>query len=320
LKAEPLKDISEYARHAQPALGFFSSAEWLGVYGDKLTAVGIYNDGGNLKGGFFHYKSTKAGLHILKLPPYSPHCGLFLRPDGTNPSTLLGFQKECIEAVASYLLKYRAALKMLSFPVGTEYMHPFLWNKFKVAPAFTYRFDLTRSIEQIRGGYDPKNRNTIAKAAKEHTVVRVNEEPADTLIEFFKSTLGASGANVYPVELTNILRTFVSSPQGITFSVRKGDTLLGAVFCVRDAAYCYYLLGGSRRGEGAGGVNALLVDRAIGFAREAGCTIFDFEGSMIPGVEKFFRGFGPQLTPYYSVYRAWLPLEIALKFVRREVF
>ena len=32
-------------------------------------------------------------------------------------------------------------------------------------------------------------------------------------------------------------------------------------------------------------------------AKELGCSTFDFEGSMLKGVEKFFRGFGPELVP-----------------------
>lgn len=34
------------------------------------------------------------------------------------------------------------------------------------------------------------------------------------------------------------------------------------------------------------------------------CTQFDFEGSMIPGIEKFYRGFGGQLTPYFQIWKS----------------
>jgi hypothetical protein len=52
-----------------------------------------------------------------------------------------------------------------------------------------------------------------------------------------------------------------------------------------------------------------------------GIKYFDFEGSMLPQIEIFFRGFGGQLVPYYNrINKAKLPLEILLKFYKRELF
>ena len=51
---------------------------------------------------------------------------------------------------------------------------------------------------------------------------------------------------------------------------------------------------------------------AIQAAQERGLKTFDFEGSSIPPIERFFRGFGGQLTPYFSIHKAWLPVELAL--------
>jgi hypothetical protein len=41
---------------------------------------------------------------------------------------------------------------------------------------------------------------------------------------------------------------------------------------------------------------------------------------MLKGVEKFFRSFGPELVPYFTINKASLPLEILLKFKKRELF
>ena len=55
-------------------------------------------------------------------------------------------------------------------------------------------------------------------------------------------------------------------------------------------------------------------------ARELGLEVFDFEGSMIPGIERYFRSFGGTLTPLYRVVKASLPIEWALKPFRRSIF
>ena len=56
------------------------------------------------------------------------------------------------------------------------------------------------------------------------------------------------------------------------------------------------------------------------YAKGKGLKAFDFEGSMLPEVEKFFRGFGGDLIPYYTINKAFLPVEMALKFMKRELF
>jgi hypothetical protein len=55
-------------------------------------------------------------------------------------------------------------------------------------------------------------------------------------------------------------------------------------------------------------------------ARSKGIEVFDFEGSMIPSVEKFFRSFGGELRPYYSVNKSNFWKEVLLKKGRRAKF
>jgi hypothetical protein len=45
---------------------------------------------------------------------------------------------------------------------------------------------------------------------------------------------------------------------------------------------------------------------------------FDFEGSMLPEVEKYFRGFGANLIPYYRVSKAKLAVDLALRFIKKK--
>ncbi len=41
---------------------------------------------------------------------------------------------------------------------------------------------------------------------------------------------------------------------------------------------------------------------------------------MFESIEKYFRAFGGDLVPYYRINKAFLPLEILLKFIKRELF
>lgn len=63
---------------------------------------------------------------------------------------------------------------------------------------------------------------------------------------------------------------------------------------------------------------ASTVFEAIQHSQEIGLKAFDFEGAVISAIERYFRGFGGTLTPYFTVNKAWLPLEMALKMWPRH--
>jgi lipid II:glycine glycyltransferase (peptidoglycan interpeptide bridge formation enzyme) len=187
-------------------------------------------------------------------------------------------------------------------------------------PNYTYQIDLGKTFKEIVEHFDSKTRNLINKTMKEEVLVSQNSLSKEQLFDFFVKSLQSSAANIYERELKNIFGLFSNETNSFSFEATKNNQLLGVVFCIFDNGTCYYLLGGVDKSAGISGINNLLVQKSIEKAQQLGCKIFDFEGSMLKGVEKFFRGFGPTLVPYYTVNKAKLPLEIVLKFKKRELF
>ena len=317
---KPINDINLFAEKAEPIIGVFGSKKWLSVYGDKLQLIGIYKDELQLIGGFYFLKTKKYGFNFLKLPPYTPHCGLFFVSESKNKSSINNFSKEVMNDICLYFTQQKSSLTILAFPSEIIDFQHFIWDKYKVIPNYTYRINLSNSIEDIKSNFDSKNRNVISKAIKEEVVVTENSLKQEELLKFFKTSLTTAGANVYDEELKNIFLNFADASNSFALIAKKGDEFFGTVFCVYDKNTCYYLLGGVNKNSGVQGINNLLIQKSIEKAKELGCKTFDFEGSMLKGVEKFFRGFGPELIPYYTVNKASLPLEILLKYKKREIF
>jgi lipid II:glycine glycyltransferase (peptidoglycan interpeptide bridge formation enzyme) len=317
---KPISDIDLFSKHAETAVGVFGSKAWLSTYGNKLSLIGIYKDENQLIGGFYFMKTKKYGFTFLKLPPYTPHCGLFFISDSKNKSSANSFSKEVITEVCNYISSQKSALTVLAFPSNIIDLQPFIWSKYKVVPNYTYRISLLRSIEDIKANFDSKNRNVINKAIKEEVQLELNRLEKKELLSFFMNSLSTTGANIYENELRNVFLKFSDTSNSFSVEARKNGELLGVVFCAYDKNNCYYLLGGVNKSSGIQGVNNLLVQRSIEQARELGCNTFDFEGSMLKGVEKFFRSFGPELVPYYTINKGKLPIELLLKFKKRELF
>ncbi len=100
----------------------------------------------------------------------------------------------------------------------------------------------------------------------------------------------------------------------------KDNELIACNFCMIDSNKATYLFGGFSSEHKQEGAVALVMWESIKQAKAKGIKIFDFEGSMIPQIEKFFRGFGGNLTPFYRVNKANILVEILLKIKEKARF
>ena len=73
-----------------------------------------------------------------------------------------------------------------------------------------------------------------------------------------------------------------------------------AIYLVFDARSAYYLISGSDPELRNSGALSLLVHEAIAFSASKSAR-FDFEGSMLEPVERFFRKFGASQKQYCQV-------------------
>jgi hypothetical protein len=76
---------------------------------------------------------------------------------------------------------------------------------------------------------------------------------------------------------------------------------------VWDRKRAYYLAGGGDPTLRTSGATALLLWKMMQFA-SGRSAVFDFEGSQIPAVERFFRAFGASQVWYHEISKmpCWL--------------
>ena len=82
-----------------------------------------------------------------------------------------------------------------------------------------------------------------------------------------------------------------------------------------DRHAAHYLLGGADPNLRTSDASSLLLWEAIMRARavtDAVTDAFDFHGSMLQSVERFFRAFGGRQTPYLNVTRMNPAVRVAL--------
>ncbi len=297
----------------------FNTIKWNKIFEEKNQIYGIYDKGDNLIGGFHLYKQKKYGFAIYRNPPFTPTIGPFFQIKAKNLVVVMNKWKEILSLMADFFEKLSYSVISISLNKNIVDTQPFIWRKFKVIPGYTYIIDLEKSTQDIRKEMSVVRRNDINKALRDELIAKYNDN-----LEIVKSlvlkTYLRQNKKTNQYYLNKVIFEFAKKNNSFSFVTFQNNKPIAIVFCVYDTSTAYYLLGGYDSKNSHHGAGALAMWEAIKFAKKIGLKYFDFEGSMVPQIERYFRGFGGQLTPYYRINKAKLPLEILLKFYRRELF
>ena len=298
----------------------FNSFEWLTIYQDALEIFGIFNDDNKLIGGFYLFKTKLAGvLTHYKNPPFTPHIGLFFDNQTGNKANSLSFEKNLANCLAHFLDKLPFQIITLSLPDKFCDAQPFIWKKFKVIPNYTYQLNLENSEAELLKNISGDKRNSINKASKDKVSVIACTD-MKVVKQMVEKTYTRKAKTLNEKILNSILFDFSNTQNSYAYVALVDNQPAALCFCIHDASTAYYLLGGYDSKNKHQGAGVLALWNCVLHAKKTGLKKFDFEGSMIPEIEKYFRGFGGDLVPYFTLNKANILVESVLKFIKRESF
>ena len=206
------------------------------------------------------------------------------------------------------------------FPVGSPCPEQFSALGFKTKERITYRLNDISDLDKTIDGFSKNKKRQLQKALSLHMETEMTAE------EFFhfhlqcmqKQKKHLSYSREFLLVLEQKLR---KHHQSQIISICNADhTPYAAALLVWDKCRMYYLIPCYDPEYKESGASALLVLESIKLAREIGVT-FDFEGSMISGVAKHYKQFGPAAASYYSVekyYKWWFRLAIFWSWLRNR--
>jgi hypothetical protein len=254
----------------------------------------------------------KAGYTYALQPSFSQYWGILLADDdlGTAYKTYSHRRKvikAVVEAIPQTIKWFR-----YGFAPEFDYPHPFHWAGYALTTRYTYRLDMTAGYAVIKQGFGNDIRYDMRKAAGAGIDVRVAAD-GNGLLQLVRDNAAHGKQLLQPAEIETLerLTSFLPAAQlGYLLEVVAADgSLLGAALFGSYAGKTAYLMSAQAPGKTHAGAMTLLLAHAI--ERAAGTDrIFDFEGSMIEGIEGFFRGFGGRPVPYLMIEKNALPLPI----------
>ena len=256
------------------------------AYGSELVLLKFTEDA-EVIAVMWVWESRKKLLNSLITPPFSPSCWLTFLLEYDKPATRRAKEKEVLKAILSFVGNGKWGYWKFDFPVEYTDFQEAIWRGTFPKTKYTYRIlELKNWEEKI----DSKLRNKLKRFSDFSFEVRPFNQ-----IEMSSFMQSSSAKGVAHEQLLSKFNTLNSSS---TFTVIADGGQYQA-FCAIVDGVCYYLVSSNAKNDNA--LSACGVKFCIEESVRRGCLAFDFEGSMIPEIEVFFRSFGGDLLPYFSI-------------------
>ena len=292
----------------------FEEAWWLdAVAPGQWECLEVRDNNGEVTGRWPLCHMKLLGCKAIKNPPYTQTLGPWIRTDATRYTSYLSAKKKILEELISRIPR-RPRNFYVTLDSSNEYVLPFRWNGFQIAPSFSYRFPQLDDLEAIYHNIDPKQRSVIKKASETLTVKE--DCSLDVLLGMMQMTNDRQnrkkGLNKEVIRrIDDACREH--GARKLLVAVDAQNQVHAAAYLVYDARVCYYLFGGANPAFRSSGAQTFLIWEAIKFAATVS-KAFDFEGSNVEAIEKHFRSFGAPFVVNYTVKRLSLALTLADTF------
>jgi len=320
MKVRPLDKSEEnnYDKLCEEYGTIFQQRQWIELFPDSKI-YGLFDKGNRLIGGFGLKEKRILGFRLLSNPPYTPSIGPWYITNSKSSAKDAEFERNLVLKFSEFIETYKAGIKSITLSNEISDVLPFIWKNFKVTPQYTYLINLHLTIKEIWDGFSSDKRNLIRKAEKDQISI---EKTADyqSVMEILKKTYTRKGIRNTYDQLEFILFDFAKPTNSFAYGAYLNNKMISVAFCIFDQKTAYYLLGGYDPENKHNGAGAAVIWESIKEAKRLNLECFDFEGSMIPQIEKFFKGFGGKLTSAFRINKAYLPIEIILKLYKRNLF
>ncbi len=242
------------------------------------------------------------GFKALAQPHLTPFLGPWFRPSTAKGASQYSDQYQLAAELIAKLPRFDV-FRQNCCPEWTNWL-AFHWAGFSQQTRYTYRLCDLSDLDAVWSGFHQSARRAIRSAQKETEIVASDD--VDRLCDLHERTYAQRG---YPMPyrrevLFRIVDGALRTGHARFVYAQDSKRNIHAInFIVYDERAAYYLVGGSDKRFRESGAATLLMWDAIQFAAQKS-AVFDFEGSMVQGIERFFRNFNPQLTPINRIYKA----------------
>lgn len=268
------------------------------VYGNELRSFVLKDKGDNIVASFYTYAFNKLWQKHIITPPFLTDIQLQVSCSATNASQISNFYRDIITSIADYLKALPHSYMELVLPTQIKDGLPFTWNGFGIGVRYTYLADLNLSDTELLQNMSSQRRKNIRDAEKSNLKVK---QVKDKSIIFSKATETLLTKNAkFNKQIVSNISQLAHSNDLVSMGIFDNGELVALSTCLLHQNQSTYLFGWNNGEKGKSYLGTYALWSCILESKNHVST-FNFAGSKIPSVEKYFRGFGGQLTPLISL-------------------
>jgi lipid II:glycine glycyltransferase (peptidoglycan interpeptide bridge formation enzyme) len=296
-----LTSKEKYSTYCQQnEVSLFQQGWWLEAVCSKNWDAVFFENNGTIIGCWaFPYKKKK-GFTLINMPMLTPGISPIITYfSGQKNAAKISHEQQVMDNLIQQLPKYD--LFDLYFLPNYKNHLSFYWKGFEQTTRYTYIINDLSNLDTIFENFNSSTRTQIRKAEKEITIT----ESGDIELFYQVNALSFKRQNKkVPYTLAYVKQINEACTKNncrkIIFAKDAQNNIHAALYLVWDKQGAYYLMGGADENYKSSGAYSLLMWYAIKEAAKM-CAQFNFCGSMLPSVERFFRSFGGEQTPYLHI-------------------
>ena len=302
---------------SEPSIPLFSQAWWLdALAGDKGWDVALVEKGGQVVASMPYVMRKRFGRIILGHPPLTQTLGPWIREVDGKQASRLARQKDLMQELIAALPRYDHFSENWHFS-QTNWL-PFYWAGFTQTTRYTYRLPDLSDQQKLWNGLRENIRGDIRKADGRFGLQVRTDLGIDAFLGLNIQTFERQGRDLpYSKSLVKRLddACVEKNARRIFIMEDAQGRAHAGIYLVWDQNSAYNLMVGGDPELRKSGATSLCIWEAIKFASTV-TQSYDFEGSMIEPIERFFRAFGAEQTPYFAVSHTPSKLIRAAMFAR----
>lgn len=305
----------------EKSIPIFSQYWWMdAVCGEENWDVILVENGEGILGALPYYFRKIRGRIYIDQPMLTSKNGVWIKyPEGQRCTTRLKYEKKIIYQIIAQL----ESLKLGEFNQNFDYSFtnwiPFYFKTFRGSVRYTNVIENIENIDVVYKNFETQVRNNIKNTSK---LLRVKEDlDIEKFYDINKKTFNRQNVKI-PYSLDFIKRLDDACAQHNCRKIFYAETNSGEIcavnYIVWDENAAYSLMAGEVEKFRSYQADTLLIWESIKFCSDK-TKNFDFEGSMIEGVEVFIRNFGASLKPYFNISKSYSFRSI-LKLIARDLY
>ena len=303
------------------ALPLFLQPWWMDAVTEpdekKWDVLLACNKQGEIEAAMPFVTGSKLGMRYALTPQLTQYTGVWIKDkEGEDVTGRLSREKKLQNDIIEQLKALRIRYFDVKFPLSYTYWSPFYWAGYKQETHYTYRIEDMSNIDNVFARFDYAKQKQIRKAQNAGITVDF-DMTVDELYDLQCTQLSVRGSKDYwsRVLVRSIMDHSRSRGQGLIVRAKDKDgNTHAAVGIVWDDHNAWEILSAIHPNYQTSGASTLVVWEAMQQAAQK-TKAWDFEGSMIEGVENSFRQFGGVPTPYFEIkkYSKWIELLLACR-------